>query len=277
MFEFLAQMLSYPFLTRALLAGLLISLSAALLGVPLVLKRYAMIGDGLSHVGFGALAIAVALNAAPLVIAIPVVMIAAFLLLRLSENSAVKGDSAIALISTGSLAIGVMAISLSTGMNVDINSYMFGSILAISESDLVLSMIISLLVIVFFLFFYHRIFAVTFDESFAAAVGLHAKFYTMLIAVLTALTIVIGMRLMGALLISALVIFPPLTSMRVFKSFRSVVISSAVLSVVCFTLGVVISYACSTPTGASVVCVYLVAYLLFALIGVAKGSVHLKK
>ncbi|MBO5273345.1 MAG: metal ABC transporter permease [Clostridia bacterium] len=266
-------MFSYPFLTRALIAGVLISLSAALLGVPLVLKRYAMIGDGLSHVGFGALAIAVAVNAAPLAVAIPIVIVAAFLLLRLTENSAVKGDSAIALISTGSLAIGVMVISASTGMNVDVNSYMFGSILAMSSSDLALSIILSAVVLTLFVIFYHRIFAITFDESFAAATGLHARFYTMLIALLTALTIVIGMRLMGALLISALVIFPPLTSMRVFKSFRSVVISSAILSVCCFTVGMMISYVYSTPTGASVVCVYIAVYLIFALIGAVKGRI----
>ncbi len=273
MFDLLTRMFSYPFLTRALIAGVLISLSAALLGVPLVLKRYAMIGDGLSHVGFGALAIAVAVNAAPLAVAIPIVIVAAFLLLRLTENSAVKGDSAIALISTGSLAIGVMVISASTGMNVDVNSYMFGSILAMSSSDLALSIILSAVVLTLFVIFYHRIFAITFDESFAAATGLHARFYTMLIALLTALTIVIGMRLMGALLISALVIFPPLTSMRVFKSFRSVVISSAILSVCCFTVGMMISYVYSTPTGASVVCVYIAVYLIFALIGAVKGRI----
>ncbi len=271
MLELLSQMLSYPFLTRALIAGVLISLSAALLGVPLVLKRYAMIGDGLSHVGFGALAMAMAMNAAPLAVAIPVVVIAAFFLLRLTENSAVKGDSAIALISTGALAVGVMVISASTGMNVDVNSYMFGSILAMSGSDLILSVILSAVVLTLFVIFYHRIFAVTFDESFAAATGLHAGLYTMLIALLTALTIVIGMRLMGALLISALVIFPPLSSMRLFKSFRSVVISSASLSVVGFVAGIIISYACSTPTGASVVCVHIAIYLIFALAGAVKG------
>jgi zinc transport system permease protein len=208
MIETIQQMLSYPFLTRALIVGTLVALCAALLGVNLVLKRYSMIGDGLSHVGFGALAIAQAVGAAPLSVAIPVVILAAFLLLRLSERSKIKGDAAIALISTGSLAVGVMAISISTGMNVDVCNYMFGSILAMSKSDVTLSVILSLAVLVLYLLFYGQIFAVTFDEGFARATGVKAGLYNMLLALLTAVTVVVGMRLMGALLISSLVIFP---------------------------------------------------------------------
>ncbi|MFA7674158.1 MAG: metal ABC transporter permease, partial [Clostridia bacterium] len=257
MFDIFLEMMSYPFMVRAMIVGILVSLCAALLGVSLVLKRYSMIGDGLSHVGFGALAVATAMNAAPLSVAIPVVVVAAFFLLRLSQNSKIKGDAAIAIISTASLAIGVMAISLSTGANIDVFNYMFGSILAMSSKDVSLSIILATVVMVLYVFFYSKIFAVTFDENFMKATGTKAGIYNMLIAFLTAITIVLGMRLMGALLISALIIFPSLTSMRIFKNFRSVVISSAILSVICFLIGITVSYVWSTPAGASVVCVYI--------------------
>ena len=265
-------MLSYSFLTRALIAGVLISLCAALLGVSLVLKRYSMIGDGLSHVGFGALAAAAAMNATPLAVAIPVVIAAAFLLLRISESGKLKGDSAIALISASALAIGVMIVSLSSGMNTDIYNYMFGSILAMSRGDVVLSVIISVIVLLLFAVFYNRIFAVTFDETFARATGTRAGIYNMLIALLTAITIVIGMRMMGALLISSLVIFPSLTSMRVCKRFKSVIICSAVVSTVCFIAGIVASYALGTPAGASVVSANLILFLVFAALGAIRSA-----
>lgn len=263
MIDLFLQMLSYPFLTRAIVVGTLVSLCASLLGVSLVLKRYSMIGDGLSHVGFGALAIATAANAAPLAVAIPIVVAAAFLLLRLSENSKIKGDAAIALISTGALAIGVMAISLSNGTNIDVYNYMFGSILAMSQGDVRLSVVLAAAVLTLYVIFYHKIFAITFDENFARATGVKAGWYNMLIALLTAITIVLGMRLMGTLLISSLVIFPALTSMRILKSFRSVVICSAVLSVLCFLIGIFFSYIWSTPTGASIVCVNIAAFFVF--------------
>ena len=263
MIDLFLQMLSYPFLNRAIVVGTLVSLCASLLGVSLVLKRYSMIGDGLSHVGFGALAIATAANAAPLAVAIPIVVAAAFLLLRLSENSKIKGDAAIALISTGALAIGVMAISLSNGTNIDVYNYMFGSILAMSRGDVRLSVVLAAAVLTLYVIFYHKIFAITFDENFARATGVKAGWYNMLIALLTAITIVLGMRLMGTLLISSLVIFPALTSMRILKSFRSVVICSAVLSVLCFLIGIFFSYIWSTPTGASIVCVKIAAFFVF--------------
>ena len=263
MIDLFLQMLSYPFLTRAIVVGTLVSLCASLLGVSLVLKRYSMIGDGLSHVGFGALAIATAANAAPLAVAIPIVVAAAFLLLRLSENSKIKGDAAIALISTGALAIGVMAISLSNGTNIDVYNYMFGSILAMSRGDVRLSVVLAAAVLTLYVIFYHKIFAITFDENFARATGVKAGWYNMLIALLTAITIVLGMRLMGTLLISSLVIFPALTSMRILKSFRSVVICSAVLSLLCFLIGIFFSYIWSTPTGASIVCVNIAAFFVF--------------
>lgn len=265
------DMLSYQFIVRALIVGILVSLCASLLGVTLVLKRYSMIGDGLSHVGFGALAVATALNTAPLVVSIPIVVLAAFLLLRISENSKIKGDAAIALISTGSLAIGVIIVSQTTGMNTDVCNYLFGSILAMKHSDVVLSVSLCIVVLILYVLFYHKIFAVTFDENFAKATGTAANRYNMLIALLTALTIVLGMQMMGSLLISSLIIFPALTSMRILKQFRHVIISSAVISIFCFLIGMVISYAFGTPTGASVVGVNMVLFALFSVIGKVKG------
>ena len=272
MIETLMQMFSYTFLVRALVVGLLVSLCASLLGVSLVLKRYSMIGDGLSHVGFGTLAVSTAAGLAPLAVSVPIVVLAAFLLLRISENSKIKGDAAIALISTGSLAVGVIVISLTTGMNTDVCNYMFGSILAMSKSDVYLSIILSIVVLILFVFFYNKIFAVTFDETFARATGTNTGIYNMLIAFLTAITIVLGMRMMGAMLISSLIIFPALTAMRVCKKFKSVIICAAFISVICFFIGVVISYIYATPTGASVVAVNMIAFLLFSLIAFFKGG-----
>lgn len=264
--DIITAFFSTPILFRALIVGVLVSLCAALLGVSLVLKRYSMIGDGLSHVGFGALAIAAVMNWAPMAVAIPVVIAAAFLLLRISGSSKIKGDSAIALISTGALAIGVMAVSLS-GMNSDLDSYLFGSIYAISDEDVVVSVVLALLVLILFVFFYTRIFAITFDESFARATGTKAGMYNMLIALLTAITIVVGMRMMGSMLISSLIIFPALCSMRVFKSFKAVTVCSAVISVVTFVVGMVISYEFGTPGGASIVCVNILVFAGFTAVG----------
>ena len=261
MLDTLREMLSYTFLTRALLVGTLVSLCAALLGVSLVLKRYSMIGDGLSHVGFGALAIATVLNAAPLAVAIPVVVAAAFLLLRISSSGRIKGDAAIGLLSTCALAVGVILISLSTGMNTEVNNYLFGSILSMSREDVILSAAIALTVLILFVLFYNRIFAVTFDETFARATGRRAGAYNALLALLTALTVVVGMRMMGALLISGLVIFPALSAMRLCRRFRHVIICASVLSVLCFLAGTVASYALAIPTGASVVCMNILVLL----------------
>jgi zinc transport system permease protein len=256
-------MFSYNFLVRAVVVGALVSLCAALLGVSLVLKRYSMIGDGLSHVGFGALAIATALNVAPLSVSIPIVVAAAFLLLRLSENSKIKGDAAIAIISTGSLALGVMIIAWTTGMNTDVCNYLFGSILAMSKNDVYLSIALSIVVLLLFIVFYHKLFGITFDETFAKTSGVKVGIFNMLITFLTAITIVLGMRMMGAMLISSLIVFPALTSMRVFKTWKSVTISSAIVSIVCFFIGVVVSYVYATPTGASVVMMNIVAFIGF--------------
>ena len=274
MFDTVIEMLSYPFMTRAFLVGSLVALCSALLGVSLVLKRYSMIGDGLSHVGFGAMAIAAAMNVAPLTVAIPVVIVAAILLLRISGNAKIKGDAAIALISTTSLAVGVMVISLTTGMNTDVYNYMFGSILAMSAEDVKLSLVLSVCVLILFIVFYHKIFAITFDETFARATGVKAGVYNTLIAVLTAVTIVLGMRMMGALLISSLIIFPALTSMRVCRTFKSVIINAAVISVVCLIAGVTLSYVAATPAGASVVLANLVMMVLYTVVGAVKNHMR---
>lgn len=271
--ETIIEMFSYPFMVRALIVGTLVALCSALLGVSLVLKRYSMIGDGLSHVGFGALAVAASLNLAPLAVAVPVVIVAAVLLLRIRGNSRIKGDAAIALISTSSLAVGVMVISMTTGMNTDVYNYMFGSILAMSDEDVRLSVTMAVIVLILFVFFYQKIFAITFDETFARATGVKADLYNTLIAVLTAVTIVLGMRMMGALLISSLIIFPALTSMRVCRTFRSVIISSAVISVVCLAVGVTVSYVWGTPAGASVVMVNIAALILYSLAGAVRKKI----
>jgi zinc transport system permease protein len=270
----LLEMLSYPFLVRAMVVGVLVSLCAALLGVPLVLKRYSMIGDGLSHVGFGALAIAAALNIAPLYLAVPVVVVAAVLLLRVSSGSRIKGDAAVALISSGALAVGVLVISLTSGVNTNVSNYMFGSILSVGRSDAWLSAILCAGVIAAFVLLYPRLFAVTFDENFARATGASASAYNTLLAVLTAVTIVLGMRMMGALLISSLVIFPALSAMRVCRTFKSVTVCAAVLSVVCFLVGMTASYALETPSGASVVAVDIIAFVLCSVYARISEYIH---
>jgi len=261
------EMLSYPFLARAFVAGILVSLCAALLGVSLVLKQYSMIGDGLSHVSYGALSVALACNIAPLKLSIPIVIAAAFLLLRMTERGMVKSDAAIAAVSASALAIGITVTSLTTGMTTDVNSYMFGSILAMTREDVFLGVVLSAAVLVLFIFCYHRIFAVTFDESFGRAIGVNVSFYNSMIAILTAVTIVLGMQMMGAMLISSLVIFPALTSMRLFQSFRGVVITSGVLSMFSFTVGMMVSYQSAVPVGASIVLVNLGAFSVFFLVG----------
>ena len=278
MFDQIITMFSYEFFRRAVIGGSLIALCAALLGVSLVLKRYSMIGDGLSHVGFGALAIAAAVNAAaPLEFAVPIVVIAAFFLLRISENSRIKGDSAIAIISTASLAIGITVATMTTGMNTDINSYLFGSIIAMSQKDISICIALSGSVIILYIFFYNKIFAVTFDESFAKATGTKAGIYNMIIAFLTALTITVGMKMMGSLLISSLIIFPAITSMRICRRFKTVVICSAVISVLCSISGLILSYLYNTPTGASIVITNVCLLIVFSLIGTVSDRANARK
>ena len=261
------QMFSYPFMQRALIAGVLVSLCAALLGVPLVLKRYSMIGDGLSHVSFGALAIAVALGVTPLYFSIPVVILAAFFLLRMASHPHWNSDAAIAAVSASALAIGILVISRTTGMTTDVDSYMFGSILAMDRADVALSVVLCAAVLVLYILFYHRLFAITFDESFSRATGVKVGAYHSLLALLTALTVVLGMRMMGAMLISSLIIFPALTSMCVCRRFKSVTVCAAVVSVVCFLVGMLVSIVLETPSGASIVCTDIVAFVAFSIIG----------
>jgi len=267
MLDVFIQMFSHSFMVRALLAGSAVALCAALLGVSLVLKRYSMIGDGLSHVSFGTMAIALAFNWAPLQVSVPIVILAAFLLLRISQNSKINGDAAIAMISTSAIAVGVIAMNFSSGLNADINSLMFGSILAMTAEDVRLSVMLCLVVFALFILFYDQIFAITFDENFAKATGVKVGLFNMLVALLAAVTIVLGMRIMGTMLISSLIIFPALSSMRVFVSFRGVILSSAALSLVCFFLGLAASFAFNTSPGASVVVVNGAAFLLFSLVG----------
>lgn len=266
MAHFFMSLFSYSFIVRALVSGIMISICAALLGIVLVLKRYSMIGDGLSHVGFGSMAIALALNLAPLALSIPVCIAAAFLLLRVSSSFNVKGDALIALISSGALAIGILVASLTSGLNTDVTAFLFGSILAITRTDMIISIVLGVVVITLFVIFYNRIFTVTFDEAFASAGGIYVASYNALIAILTALTIVVGMRLMGAMMISSLVVFPSLSAMRVFKNFKKVTVCAAVLSVFCFVTGMSVSFAFSAPAGASIVCANVAAFLLCLVI-----------
>ena len=265
--ELLLDMFTYPFILRAFVVGVLIALCAALLGVPLVLKRCSMIGDGLSHVSFGALSIALACGWAPLPVSIPVVVLAALGLLRMTEKSRMGADAAIAVVSASSLAAGVVVTSLTTGLTTDVDSFMFGSILALDRADVALSVGVCAAVLVLYVLFYHRLFAITFDESFSRATGVRVELYNTVLSVLTALTIVLGMRLMGAMLISSLVIFPALTAMRLLRSFRGVVLCAAAVSVLGFCAGLTGSYLLSTPVGATVVLVDLAVILLACLLG----------
>ena len=280
MASMISEMLSYPFLVRAFIVGSLVALCCALLGVSLVLKGFSMIGDGLSHVSFGAMTVAMALNVTPLPFALPIVVFAAFCLLKVQNNSKIKGDSAIALISSSALAIGLMAASLTTGLNSDVYSYMFGSILSMQKSDVILSVSLSVLVLFLFVFCYHKIFAITFDESFAKASGIPVFGFNMLLAFLSAVTIVLGMRMMGAMLISSLILFPCLISRQLFQNFLGVTICSGVLSFISFTIGMILSYQFDAPVSASIVLVNLFFLLFFMAIqkfiiirSINKGSV----
>lgn len=266
MINSLTEMFSLSFMVRALVAGLLISLCASLIGVSLVLRKKSMIGDGLSHASFGAFAIASVFNFAPLEFALPIVILISFFILKLNEKNKINGDSAIALISSSSLAIGTFVVSL-FGVNTDINSYLFGSILAISKSDVIMSIVLSLIVILLYLFSYNKIFALTFDETFAKSIGIKTNFYNIVFASLCSITVVLGMRLMGSLLISSLIVFPTLSSMQIFKKFKSVVTSSVIISLVAFVIGLIISYLLATPTGATIVLVNLFVFLIFKIGG----------
>ena len=273
MFEKIAMYMDYPFVRYALIVGVLIALCSSLLGVSLVLKRFSFIGDGLSHVAFGAIAVASVMNLTnEILIVLPVTVISAILILRTGQNTAIKGDAAIAMISVGAMAFGYLIMNLfSTSPNIsgDVCSTLFGStsILTLSLSEVWLCIVLSVAVIALFVLFYNKIFAVTFDESFARSMGTPANAYNLLIAVVTAVIIVLAMNLVGSLLISALVIFPALSAMRIFKSFKAVTIFSAILSVICSSVGIILSILAETPVGSTIVSVDVLAFLLCFFIG----------
>lgn len=277
MFETLHMYFEYPFVRYALIVGVLIALCSSLLGVTLVLKRFSFIGDGLSHVAFGAMAIASVLNITNnMLFILPVTVICAIFLLRAGQNTRIKGDAAIAMISVGALAIGYLLMNLfSTSPNIsgDVCSTLFGStsILTLTQGEVWLCVILSIVVVVIFILFYNKIFAVTFDENFARATGTRANAYNLLIAVVIAVIIVLAMNLVGSLLISALVIFPALSAMRLFKSFRSVTISAAALSVLSATAGILISILAGTPVGSTIVAVDIAVFLISYEIGKITG------
>ena len=276
--ELFANEFMTSLVVRALVVGFLVSLCSSLLGVSLVLKRFSMIGDGLSHVGFGAVAIAAAINMSDmkLVFSIPIVIATAFFLLKLGNNGKVKGDSAIAIVSTGAVALGSLLYNMSGQRSTDICNSLFGSasLFTIGDIDLILSLVLSFGIIILFVFFYTKIFAVTFDESFSKATGLNTNLYNTLLAIFTAVTVVLGMNMMGSLMISALIVFPAMTSMRVFRTFKSVLISSVIISLICFVIGFFAACLLGWQTGACVVTVNLIAFILFHFAG--KGIANKK-
>ena len=255
------EVFQYPFMQRALLVGLFVAICAALVGVSLVLRKNSMIGDGLSHTAFSAFALATVFGFTPLYFALPIVILASFFVLRLSRNRKIHGDAAIAVLSASSLALGTFAISVTKGVNVDINSYLFGSILSVSWADVWLSAGLTALVVLLYSFAYHRIFAITFDEEFARSVGVKTGLYDAIFAAICSVVIVLGMRLLGSLLISSLIIFPTLTAMRFTKTFRGVVAVSVIVSAIAFVSGLILSYLLAAPTGATVVLVNLVVLI----------------
>ncbi len=273
MLDKLFTYMQYPFVRYALITGVLIALSSSLFGATLVLKRFSFIGDGLSHVAFGAMAIAAVVGVRnDMTVILPITVLSAVGLLSIGQNSKIKGDAAVAMISVGSLAFGYIVLnmfSVSGNVSGDVCTSLFGStsILTLSTTDVVMCIVLSITVVVLFGVFYNRIFAITFDESFAQATGIHARLYNLLVAVIIAVIIVLAMNLVGSLLISALIIFPALSAMRVFKSFRSVIISSAVSSVICAVLGIVISVFAETPVGSTIVAVDAVVFILFSVAG----------
>lgn len=259
------EVFSYSFMIRAFIVGLLISICASLIGTSLVLRKNSMIGDGLSHVGFGAFAIATVLNFSPLEFSLPIVILVSFFILKMN-NSNINSDAKIALISTSSLAIGTYVISITKGVNTDINNYLFGSILSINNNDVILSIILSFFVIILFICFYNKIFAITFDESFAKSIGINTNLYNIIFSIICSIVIVLGMRLMGALLISSLIIFPCISSMQLFKKFKNVVIISTIIASISFSIGLISSYLQETPTGATIVIVNLIIFIIMKIL-----------
>ncbi|MCR5778412.1 MAG: metal ABC transporter permease [Lachnospiraceae bacterium] len=278
MIEKLAFYFQYPFVRYALIVGVLIALCSSLLGVTLVLKRFSFIGDGLSHVAFGAIAVASIMNLTnQMVLVLPTTVICAVVLLHTGQNAKIKGDAMIAVVSVGALAIGYLLMNIfstSSNLSGDVCSTLFGStsILTLTVSEVWVCVILSAVIVALFILFYNKIFAVTFDENFASAVGTNAKFYNLMIAVMIAVIIVLAMNLVGSLLISALVIFPALSAMRMFKSFSSVTICSAVISVICAAVGIIISILASTPVGSTIVAVNIVMFIVSCIVNTIRGE-----
>ena len=252
------NLLSYTFMQRAILCGIAISFSAALIGVILTLKNYSMIGHGLGEVGFAALALAVALNLPPIAVSIPIVIIAAIIIMFISQKKGESADIIIALVATGALALGVIITAFTSGFGTDSYNYMFGSILAMNTSDVILSIILTVLSIGIYIAFYNRLFLVTFDEKYAKTTGINVTFYQFLIALLTALVVVVGMRMMGTMLISSLIIFPAIIAKKFTTSFKGLVVMSMLTSVICFIIGLFTSFFLNMPTGAGIVLVYII-------------------
>lgn len=280
MIEKLGMYLNFPFVRYALIAGVLIALCSSLLGVTLVLKRFSFIGDGLSHVAFGAMAVASVINLSnEMLLVLPVTVITAILLLRTGQNAKIKGDAAVAMVSVGTLAFGYLIMnvfSTSSNLSGDVCSTLFGStsILTLTLKEVWLCVILSVVVVVVFILFYNKIFAVTFDESFAKAAGTNADSYNLLLAAVIAVIIVLAMNLVGSLLISALVIFPALSAMRLFRSFMKVTACSAVLSVICAFCGIIISILAGTPVGSTIVAVDVVAFVICYASGMITGGLR---
>ncbi len=247
---------------KAIIAGILIAISSSFLGIFLVLRKHSMIGDGLAHVSFATIALALLLNKSPLLISIPVVIIASILILKLSERNSLDGDAAIGLISSFSVAIGVLISSLSNGFNVDLFSYLFGSILVISDLDLILSIILSLMVLSLILLFYNSLFAITYDEEFATTMGINVKHLNYLISILTSITVVLGIRVVGTMLISSMIVFPTVSALQLSTSFKNTIIISGIISILSVLIGVFTSFAYDLPTGATIVIVNAIFFVI---------------
>ena len=274
----LFDILSRTYIRYAFIVGVMMSLSGALLGVSLVLKKHSMIGDGLSHVGFGTVAVACAIGIAPLAFAIPLVILSSFLILFLSNKSKIFGDSAIALFSTIALAVGYAAIEIGEGVNFNVSSYLYGSLLGVSLTEVVLSVIVAVIVITTYILLYPRIFSITFDETFSKSSGMHTNIINVVLSILISLTIVIGMKVMGALLITALIIFPTLSSRQIFKSFKNVLIFACLISVLSFSIGIITSCIIDRlPIGSSIVFVNFIVFIICFIIGKIKLNISNKK
>lgn len=267
MISLITEMLSYPFMVRAIIVGLLISICASLLGITLVLKRYAMFGVGLSNVSFAALSIALSFDLSAMEFSFPIVVIAGILLLNYTEKYKLSSDTVIAILSCVSVSIGVTFTAITKGLNIDVCNYLFGSILVMTRLDMYISFVLAIFVLLAYIVMYNKIYAITIDEDFFVASGLNVNLYKTLITILISTTIVIGMKFMGSMLISALIIFPCITAIKIFKSYRNVVIFSCIISAISLFIGITLSYIFSTPTGASIVIVNLFIFLISSLVG----------